>query len=351
MVAVQLKDISKDWDQFSLKHITLDVEEGEYFVILGPTGAGKTLLLDVIAGIYYPFHGNVFIHDENVTNLPPEKRGVGYVFQDYALFPHMTVLENVEFGLVVRKISLSERRKLTTEYLELVGIDHLSHRKPETLSGGEQQRVALARTLVTNPKILLLDEPLSALDTKTQEALRTELKRLHRTLNLTAIHVTHNHIEAFTLADRIGIMRDGKLVEVGTPLEIFGKPKDEFVAEFVGFENIFEGIAKTSEGNTIVEIDKLIDIEVVTEKGGHVKLGIRPEDIVISKVPHKTSARNLFEGKISDFIDLGSMVKLKIDIGKEFTALITKRSFLDMRLTVNQSVYISFKATAVQIFA
>ncbi|MFX0067215.1 MAG: ABC transporter ATP-binding protein, partial [Candidatus Hermodarchaeota archaeon] len=288
MAAIELRNVSRSWEQFSLKNINLEIKEGEYFVILGPTGAGKTLLLDVIAGIFYPSRGDIFIHGEKVTDLPPEKRGTGYVFQDYALFPHMSVSENVEFGLVIRKIPASERKERIDDILELVGVTHLSHRKPETLSGGEQQRVALARTLITKPRVLLLDEPLSALDTNTQEILRAELKHLHETLHLTAIHVTHNHIEAFTLADRIGVMKEGEIVEIGTPLEIFGKPSDEFVAKFVGFENIFEGEASTSEGGAIINIDGIIEIEAVTEKSGRVKLGIRPEDIVISKETHKT---------------------------------------------------------------
>ena len=347
---IKIKKLHKSWKDFSLKNINLEVKNKEYFVILGPTGAGKTLLLETIVGFYSPDSGEIWIDGENVTNFPPEKRKIGFVYQDYMLFPHMTVKENVEFGLKMHGIPPVERKKAVNEALELTGLMHLRDRFPNTLSGGEQQKTALARALVIKPKILLLDEPLSALDINTQKKMRKELKRIHEELKITTIHVTHNQVEAFTLADRLAVMKNGTIVQVGTPEEVFHKPKDDFIARFVGFENLFKGkIVENRNGIARIDIGGII-IEAVTEKTGECTVGVRPDDIIISKSLFKSSMRNMLKGKITEFVDMGSLVSLTVNVDNTvFTALITRRSFLEMMLTKGSEVFLLFKASAVHV--
>ncbi|MHA1593863.1 MAG: ABC transporter ATP-binding protein, partial [Candidatus Baldrarchaeia archaeon] len=314
-----------------------------------PSGAGKTLLLECIAGIHVPERGRILIDGEDVTYLPPEKRSVGMVFQEYALFPHMTVWENIEFPLEMRKVSISERKRRVRELLELLRIEELSHRYPGTLSGGEKQRVALARALATDPKVLLLDEPLSALDAPLRRKLRDELRSLQRRLKIPFVHVTHDQVEAFSLADKIAVMRDGRILEIGPPEEIFTSPKNVFVAEFVGFDNIFRGEARREGDLTIIRIG---DISILSSEpaNGSVTVAIRPEDIVVSLKPVESSAQNVIRGRIVDVIPEAFLVKLKIEAnGVVFSVYVTRKSFLEMKLDVKQEVYLVFKASAVKI--
>jgi len=345
---IKVKNLSKRWREFSLENINLEVRHGEYFTILGPTGAGKTLLLELIAGFHRPDEGEIWINDKNITDFPPEQRKVGFVYQDYSLFPHLNVEENVKFGLKLKKIPKSETDEKIRRAMNLLGLTHLSKRLPKTLSGGEQQKVALARAIVLDPEVLLLDEPLSALDTQTQERLRKELKDLHERSGITTIHVTHDHVEAILLGDRIGILSDGKLIQVGDPDEVFRKPKWEFVAKFVGVENIFPGKSELKKGLATIDIGNVL-IEAVTQKEGKVKVCIRPEDILLSKRPIKSSGRNMLQGKITEISDRGTTVKLKVDVGRELVVIITKRSFLDMKLRIGSEIYASFKASSVHV--
>ncbi len=345
---IKIKNLSKRWREFSLKNINLATKQGEYFTILGPTGAGKTLLLEVIAGFHLPDKGEIWINDKNVTEFLPEQRKVGFVYQDYSLFPHLNVEKNIGFGLRLKKISTHESNKRIKHAMNLLGLSHLSKRLPKTLSGGEQQKVALARAIVLDPDALLLDEPLSALDAPTQERLRGELKELHKKSGITTIHVTHDHVEAILLGDKIGVLSDGKLIQVGEPDEIFRKPKSEFVAKFVGVENIFSGKSELKKGLARIDIRNVL-IEAVTQKEGKVKVCIRPEDIILSKRPIKSSGRNMLKGKITEISDRGTIVKLKVDVGRELAAIITKRSFLDMKLKIGSEVYAAFKASSVHV--
>lgn len=344
---INIEKLSKRWAEFSIKEISLDVKDREYFVVLGPTGAGKTLLLELIAGFRLPDSGRIEINDREITRLPPEERGVGFVYQDYSLFPHMNVRENVSFGLKLREDpSVKDKAQRA---MGLLGISHLADRYPSTLSGGEKQKTALARGLVLDPKVLLLDEPTSALDAPTQEKMRGELKRIHREAGIATIHVTHDREEASLLADRIGVMSDGQMVQVGEPDEIFRKPKSEFVADFVGAENIFDGESWVEKGIARIDVGDGVEIVAVGEKEGKVKACIRPEEIIVSKRPIKTSGRNMFEGKILGILDRGATVKLKIAAGREFTVTITKKSLTDMKLDIGSQVYLAFKASAVHL--
>ena len=347
---VYIENVTKKWENFSIHNVELKVAKGEYFVVLGPTGAGKTLLLELIAGFHKPDSGRIWIDNMDVTFLPPEKRGVGFVPQEYMLFPHMTVFENVEFGLKARKVPKAERERRVEQTLEFMDLTHLRNRLPMTLSGGEQQKTALARALVIKPKILLLDEPLSALDTNTRKKMQKELKKIHEELKVTTIHVTHDQIEAFILANRLAVMKDGTIIQTGSPEQVFRRPKDDFVARFVGFENLFNGkIVENKEGIAKIDIGGVI-VEAITRKNGNCTVGIRPDDIIISKSPFKSSMRNVLRGKISDFIDMGSLVSLMVEVnGLSFVTLITKRSFIEMKLDRGKEVYISFKASSVHV--
>jgi len=304
----------------------------------------------LIAGFHKPDGGRIFIDEEDVTALSPEKRRLGFVPQNYMLFPHMTVAGNVEFGLKMHGIPPADRKRAVDEILELTGLTHLRERRPNTLSGGEQQKTALARALVIKPKILLLDEPLSALDVNTQKTLRGELKRLQRKLAVTTVHVTHNHYEAYVLADKLAVMKDGAIIQTGTPEQVFRKPRDDFVARFVGFENLFEGkVVEDRGGVAAIDIGGVV-IEAVTPKRGRCTVGVRPDDVIVSKTPLRSSMRNSLKGKIADYIDVGSLVSLMVNVkGVSFVALITKVSFEEMKLRKGEEVHLAFKASAVHV--
>ncbi|NJE08694.1 ATP-binding cassette domain-containing protein [Thermococcus sp. M39] len=343
---LRVENVSKDWKEFKLRNISFEVNRGEYFIILGPSGAGKTLLLEVIAGIFIPDSGRIFMNDEDITFLPPEKRDLAYIPQNYALFPHMRVYDNIAYGLKLRKIPKVEIERKVKEIAEILGISHLLHRNPKTLSGGEAQRVAIARALVLEPELLLLDEPFANLDVQTRAKLIQEMKRWRKELSFTALHVTHSFEEAVSLGDRVGIMLNGKLIQTGEVREVFGKPKNEEVARFLGFENIIEGIA---EGRILKANGILVELPI--EARGKVRIGIRPEDIIISNEPIKTSARNEFKAKVLAIEDLGSLIRLTLDIGGiELKAFITRSSLIEMGIKEGKEVYVSFKATAIHVF-
>jgi molybdopterin-binding protein len=348
--SVRVRDLWVDLKEFHLRQIHLDILDGEYFVILGPTGAGKTVLLETIAGLYQPRRGRILLGGEDVTTIPPERRGIGFVYQDYALFPHMDVRGNIAFGLKLRGLERGTIEGHLTSISQLLGIDHLLHRKPDTLSGGEQQRVALARALVVNPRLLLLDEPLSALDQETREVLQREMARLHRELGTTKIHVTHDFEEAVALGDRIAVMNKGRIVQVGPPEEIFRKPNSEFVARFVGVRNIFSGeIHPGEDGYKVLRLNG-IEIAVVTDLTGQVHGSIRPEDIILSKERLRSSARNSFCGRVVDVTDRGTVVYVTVCVPPDFICAITRASLEEMKLREGVEVYIALKASAVHVF-
>ncbi len=343
---LRVDGISKNWKEFHLRDITFEVNRGEYFIILGPSGAGKTILLEIIAGIIGPDSGRIYLNGCDVTNLPPEKRGLAYVPQNYALFPNMNVFDNITFGLKVRKLPKSEIERKVKEIAEVLRISHLLSRKPRTLSGGEQQRVALARALVVEPPLLLLDEPLANLDVQTRGKLINEMKHWRKELGFTALHVTHSFEEAVSLGDRVGVMLDGMLVQVGSVREVFSKPANEEVARFLGFENVIEGIA---EGRKLRANG--IKIELPVEAKGQVRVGLRPEDIVISPGSIRSSARNEFKAVVESIEELGPLVRLHLTVGGiRLRAFITRSSMLELGIEKGKEVYVSFKATALHVF-
>ncbi|MDD3245917.1 MAG: ATP-binding cassette domain-containing protein [Methanosarcina sp.] len=345
---IEIESLSRKWKNFALHELSLKIEAGEYFVILGPTGSGKTLLLELIAGFHVPDSGRVLIDGKEVTHLPPEKHNLAFVYQNYSLFPHMNVKQNIEFGMKMKKIKDPKRVLDAARDLKIA---HLLDRNPLTLSGGEQQRVALARALVTDPKILLLDEPLSALDPRTQENARELLLALHKKTNLTVLHITHDQTEARIMADRIAIVMDGKLVQVGTPEDIFENPVDSQVASFVGFENVLKGrVLSADRGLLRIETGgAVIDASGDMEAGDQVYAFLRPENIALSKTSTQSSIRNSLQGKVTEVWILGALVRVKVDCGVSLNALITRQSAEEMDLSPGVPVYVQFKASSVHV--
>lgn len=345
---IEIEALSRRWKNFALEELSLKIEPGEYFVILGPTGAGKTLLLELIAGFHSPDSGKIRIDGIDVTYLPPEKHDLAFVYQDYSLFPHMSVKKNIEFGMRMKKIKSQEKLPGIAKDLK---ITHLLERHPLTLSGGEQQRVSLARALVTDPKILLLDEPLSALDPRTQESARELLSTIHKKKKLTVIHITHDQTEARIMADRIAIIMDGKLMQVGTPEEIFENPVDSRVASFIGFENMLSGrVISSDRGLLRIDAGKIvIDASGDIEVGSQVHAFLRPENIALSKTSAQSSIRNSLQGRVTEVWMLGALVRVKVDCGVPFNALITRQSAEEMDILPGIPVYAQFKASSVHV--
>ncbi len=349
MTAVSIESAHASLGDFRLRDISLRVASGEFFVILGPSGAGKTVLLDLIAGFVYPQQGRVLLDEVDVTFLPTERRHIGYMFQDYALFPNMSVYKNIEFGLAYTK--LPNRAQRIEEMMELVGISKLRDRNPTTLSGGEQQRVALARSLILEPSVFLLDEPLSALDVRSRDVLRQELRDVIKQVEITALFVTHDQTDARLLADRLGIMCDGRLVQAGSVRQIFDSPENEQVAAFVGMENLFEGRVVSQEGGivTVAVGDTTVEAVADNEKDETVALGVRPENVTLMLEPAVSSARNTFRGTIKQILYLGPVNKVLIDCGFMLAAYVTNRSTETLGLNKGTEVTAIFKATGVNV--
>ena len=280
---ILIEDLSIDLGTFHLRRVNLTIEEGEYVVLLGPTGAGKTVLIECVVGIHRPKCGRVVIDGEDVTSLYPEERTVGYVPQDYALFPNMTVFKNLAYGLRARNRPAAEIEEKVKEMMRLLGISHLHHRLPLKLSGGEKQRVALGRALITQPRVLLLDEPLAALDENLRSELAAELRGIQRTLGGTFLHVCHNFEEAADVADRIVLINDGRIIQIGTIEDILRHPVNLFVARFTRTRNLLTGTAqRDGSGCRVTLADGLTLASSSGPFEGPVTVAVRPEDIELT---------------------------------------------------------------------
>ena len=347
---IAIKDLKVDLGDFLLRDINLDIEQGEYFIVLGPTGAGKTVLLEAIAGLYPVVEGEIWTDGREVTGLNPEKRGVGIVYQDQILFPHLSVKENISFGLKAMKCPTRDIKPRVDSMAEVLGITHLLGRSPPTLSGGESQKVALARALVTEPSVLLLDEPLSALDPETKERMQRELAEIHRRLKVTIIHVTHDFEEAVALGHRVAVLNDGRIVQVGTPEDILRQPNSEFIARFALSRNIFAGeVSDAGDGDAFIDIGG-IKLMGITELRGRVHLSLRPEDILISREPLQSTARNSLKGTVTNIADRGAVTYVTVSVPPDFICLITRQALKELDLRKGVKVWTTFKASAVHIF-
>lgn len=385
-VSLELKEIKKSFTEGEavLDNISLEISKGEFITLLGSSGCGKTTTLRIIAGLEQPDAGSVWLDGREVTGLEPNQRNVNTVFQNYALFPHMNVAENIGYGLKLKKVPKSEIRKKVSQMLELVQLEGYEKRKPSELSGGQKQRVAIARALVNNPKVLLLDEPLGALDLQLRRAMQIELKHLQKKLGITFIYITHDQEEAINMSDRIAVMKDGRIEQIGTPDEIYNHPKTSYVATFVGNANILHGAAESIQGqNAIVKIgnDKVI-VKLETSQqntedtggkqhlaaGEKVTLAVRSENILLQEaaVIGNTGTDNgdtvdiSVAGGISDIHDANSIsglqatvteknfaggqlrVTLKLSDG---TQLIASRYGIDASVAEGQTVRCSFLPT------
>lgn len=321
---IRLSRVTKRYgDITAVDNVSFEVERGEFLTLLGPSGCGKTTTLNMIAGFVQPTSGSIWIQDKPVTELPPYKRNTGMVFQSYALFPHMTVFENVAFGLQMHNIPANEVKSRVDDMLARVQLANLDKRYPRQLSGGQQQRVALARAMVIQPAVLLLDEPLSNLDLKLREAMRFELKSLQRELGITSVYVTHDQDEALVMSDRIAVMSAGRIEQVGSPSEIYDKPKSLFVATFIGATNLLRGTIYRRVGNELeVELSEetirvIPSSELATD--AEITISIRPEKC--SVIPRKETTGNCLGAMVREILVLGAdlLYRLELRSGQQFT--------------------------------
>ena len=322
---IELKGIVKRFDDETiLKSLDLSIKDGEFVTLLGPSGCGKTTTLRIIAGFETPDEGEVLFAGKNINKVPPNKRNINTVFQRYALFPHLNVKDNIAFGLKLRKTPQSEIDRKVEEMLELVNLKGFGSRSTASLSGGQQQRVAIARAIVNEPKVLLLDEPLGALDLKLRKEMQIELKKLHERLDMTFLYVTHDQEEALTMSDTVVVMNHGEILQKGTPIDIYNEPANAFVADFIGESNIIPGIMKQDK---IIEfLGTVYDcVDTGFDKNENVDVVIRPEDIVLLEEGESSIQQpaNLLKGRVLSCLFKGVHYEMLIDVpdgkGRSFT--------------------------------
>ncbi|WP_066628464.1 ABC transporter ATP-binding protein [Labilibacter marinus] len=342
---LELKNISKNLGEFSLNNINISVKEKEYFVILGISGAGKSVLLEMIAGLLKPDSGSIVLSEQDITHEKIQHRDIGIVFQDHAVFPHMSVYKNIMYPLKNMGTPKTKAKEIVHRFAALMNIDHLLDRMPSTLSGGEKQRLALARTLVLEPKYLLLDEPLASVDAQLKSELRFLLRKINR-MGITIVHVTHDYEEAISLAERVAVIYQGELIQTGTSKEVFNNPKSKFLANFTGIKNFFS--AKGLSENLSIAEDKVKvhHYKETADSDGYILF--RSEDVIVSAANNPSSTLNNFEGKIIDIFPNIHGMELLIDIGIEITAHVTNESVKHLQLELNKNVWVSFKSTAVK---
>lgn len=328
-LVVRFENVSKSFgNKVVLKNLSFELEEGEFVTLLGPSGCGKTTILRLIAGFELPTEGNIFINGVNVNDIPVNKRNVNTVFQNYALFPHMSVYNNIAFGLKMKSYGKKTIEKKVIEVLDLVKLKDYEYERVYNLSGGQQQRVALARALINEPLVLLLDEPLNALDYQLRKEMQLELKRLQRRLDRTFIFVTHDQQESMVISDKIIVLNEGRIEQCGPPVDIYEEPASLFVAKFVGEINLFDGIIKETEDNlcTVKIYDKYLETKNKKnfKKGQKVKVLLRPEDFVIIDENESDKYDISFTGVVFDTIYKGSTVDVFVRLNNELNIIITE---------------------------
>ncbi len=316
---VRFQNVQKSYDGKTLvvKDLNLDVEKGEFLTMLGPSGSGKTTCLMMLAGFEPATHGEIYLNDEPINNVPPHKRGIGMVFQNYALFPHMSVAENLAFPLEVRKMSAAESKKRVDKALDMVQLGGFGNRRPSQLSGGQQQRVAVARALVFDPDLVLMDEPLGALDKNLREQMQYEIKHIHETLGVTVVYVTHDQSEALTMSNRIAVFNDGVIQQLAPPDALYERPDNAFVAQFIGENNKLRGTVEELEGDyCVVRTQTGAPVYAravnVGRKGDESTLSLRPERVLID--PDASAVQNMFEARVLELIYLGDHIRTRIEL-------------------------------------
>jgi molybdate/tungstate transport system ATP-binding protein len=351
---IRLENLHVRVGSFDLRDISLEVPPGGYALIIGPTGSGKTTLLEAVAGHANLRAGRVFMHGDDVTALPPERRGLGFVYQQYHLFPHLSVRDNIGYGIAQHRLPDGRNTEgRVRELADMLAITPLLDRGVRGLSGGEQQRVALARALAPKPSILLLDEPFAAVDPATRQVLRRELRELHEREGITTLQVTHDFDEALRLGDLVAVLAEGRIAQRGTPEQVFRYPNSAFVARFVGTGNVIAGSVERTEAGTPpgpfrgrFRGGNLV-LDVVAEREGPIHAVIRPEDIVLSLTQHPDSARNHMDGKVVRLDRIGPVTLVHLDVGRPLIASVTTASSDEMRLQAGGRVMVAFKATAI----
>ncbi|MEM2939083.1 MAG: ABC transporter ATP-binding protein [Candidatus Bathyarchaeia archaeon] len=355
MAKVALKNLTKRFGNvIAVNNLSLGVEDKEFLVLLGPSGCGKTTTLRCIAGLDIPDEGEIYIGDKLVNDLAPKDRNIAMVFQSYALYPHMTVFDNIAFPLKMRKLPNDEIEKRVKKVAELLRIPHVLNRKPGQLSGGERQRVALGRAIVRNPDVFLMDEPLSNLDAKLRIYMRAELKRLQKELGVTTVYVTHDQVEAMTMADKIAIMNQGVLQQVGTAFEVFNNPSNLFVAGFIGSPpmNFINCILKEEDGSYYLDagafalsipisLGKIINEE---SSSSEVILGVRPEDIIIEEKP---AAKNSIRAEVYVTEPMGSEIVIDLKVDGE---IIKVKTLKELKLNIGDKVWMRFDENKMHVF-
>lgn len=346
---LKVNNINKTLGVFNLIDVSLQVSKGEYFILLGPSGAGKSIVLEIIAGLTEPDSGSIEINNINLNRKRIQERNVGLVFQDLAIFPHLSVWHNIAFPLQYKGMKKPEINRRVLEVAHSLSIEHLLQRSTTTLSGGELQRVALARTLVTKPDVLLLDEPLSSLDVERKSEIRKLLREINRQ-GQTIIHVTHDYEEAIALAHRIAVMNNGKIEQTGTPLEVFSNPASSFVAGFGGIKNFFKvnGVSKSCQDLTEVTVGKQLAVCLLGNANANGFITLPENTVSISITPMDSSSQNCFRGKVVDIYPQRFGVEVVVDIGVNIFALITQGSLLNLKLEIGSEVWVSFKASSVR---
>jgi len=333
MSYVSLQKLTKSYgNSLAVAGIDLEIAEGEFIALLGPSGCGKTTTLRMVAGFIEPTSGRILVGGKDVTHLAPEKRNMGMVFQNYALFPHMTVRRNVEFGLQCHGVPTNEIGRRIDDVLKMVGLEAFGDRYPRQLSGGQQQRVALARIMAIRPSVLLFDEPLSNLDTFLRVQMRSEIRQLQRRIGVAAIFVTHDQEEAMTMADRIVVMSTGRIEQIGAPSEIYDRPRTRFVARFIGASNFFEGRVERQEGRAVFRTDKGSLLPLDAESSSDVTtLAIRPENIDLGE-----AGTGIADGVVSHAVQLGSLMEYQIELTSGERVTVQKQRRADIPLLREQ---------------
>ncbi len=336
---LQLLDVTLTLGNFKLSPVTINVDQHEYLIVIGRTGSGKTTLLKTIAGAYRPASGKILIDDVDITREPPEKRNIAYMSQILSLFDHMRVYGNIEFGLRAKGMSKPDRQQQVNQIAKELGIEHLLNRIPSTLSGGEQQRISLARALVTTPKVLLLDEPLSMIDPESKEFIVRLLKAIPEKYNIPVIHVTHEWNEAYLLASLVAVMHEGRIIELGEAEQIFNQPKNYYTAKLVGFDNIYKGIAKLSNSGSTVELENGLKLNSQTSIAGPVYACIRPEQIKLGG-----NGTNSIKGKVEEVFRERFGFRIIVNVAKdEVIALVRSKPSKGDVVTITlpeESVYL-----------